>query len=183
MTDLHLTPDLTIALGEVQPAPHALTLIQGGVSLGQVLSLKDAVSQQEVDLLMPLVAKQGEPGVWDAGDVLLLKQMTLTSVAGVLTVPLNRANTFLVPMHESITSVVFQDPPFPGVSARVQLYFDQPVSGGFTLSGWPSNVFPAEQIPPVLNSASKMRTNLVLDTFDGAASVQLNLVASYGPIP
>jgi hypothetical protein len=184
VSELVLQPALTVHLGEVQPGTSATLDLtqQTGVALGQILTLKDVASDQTMDLLLPLVATPGEPGTWSAGEVFLLKQMTLVPVAGVLTIPFDAANTFRVALTADITSIAFSGAPVAGVSVRVQLYFDQPQGGGFTVSGWPSHVYPAEQTTPVVDPGSKMRTSLVLDTFDGAVSVQLNLVASYGPI-
>lgn len=139
-------------------------------------------SELEVTLLNDATVIEGPPGTWSAGEAFVLRKMSVPIVAGQVEIDMSDANTFFILLTENITSISFTNLPVPDKSIRVQVYLQQDLVGGRTVTGWPAGTYPADNIAPEIGAGPRERTGLTLDTFDGGASVQLNLVGTYGPI-
>ncbi len=162
--------------------------VDHGVVTNEVLvDATTAVVQATIDTITvegPVgpIGPQGPIGEWQVNTAFKLKKILVPIVAGAVTLNLSAANTFLILLNQSITSISFSNLPPVDQSVRIQLYVQQDGVGGHTMSGWPAGVLPADSIAPEIDLDPNMRSGLTLDTFDGGASVQLNFVGTYGPI-
>lgn len=79
----------------------------------------------------------------------------IAPVAGVLTIDLSIATSFLVDMTGNVTSIVFENAPPDDKAQGVFLYFRQDATGGRTVdaSAWPTGRRAPAGIPPALSAA------------------------------
>lgn len=139
----------------------------------------------DTDVTVSAIVVEGPPGpegTWRVDRAFELRKLSLPIVAGKITIDCNNANTVFVFLNEDVTEIRFINPPVAGVSLRMQLYFQQDQLGGKNVYGWPASVYPADGIMPVISQVANIRSNLVIDTFDGGVSWQLCLISYHGPI-
>ncbi|MFO1151016.1 MAG: hypothetical protein U1E62_21790 [Alsobacter sp.] len=95
------------------------------------------VSAEVVEIVEP--GPQGPQG--RSPNRSLYDSASISSVGGVLHIDFAAGQSFLVDLHEHVTSVVFDNLPSPGKSQGVELYLQQDEVGGWTVA-WPEARWP-----------------------------------------
>lgn len=104
----------------------------------------------------------------------------ISPVAGVLTIDLSIATTFLVNLTENVTSIVFTNAPAADEAQGVFLFFQQDGTGGRTIAStaWPSGrVGPAGAAPILSTTANALDVVVVNAAFAAFGLVAVTLVA------
>ena len=118
----------------------------------------------------------GPRGYWAVDRAFKLREITLPILDGRISLDLAEANTFFVLLTEDVTEIDYINLPEPGVTIRVQLYIQQDEVGGRVVTGWPLSTQTAAGLGLLLSPEPGALDSIVLDTFDGGETVQLNLV-------
>lgn len=169
--------------GEVTVTILPYTATASVTLTAQELTLKGLTGETSVAVSAIVIeGPPGPEGVWGVDRAFELRQLSLPIDAGKVVIDCDDANTVFVYLDEDVTEIEFTNLPPAGVSLRMQLYFQQDGVGARNVAGWPSSVYPADDIPPPISPVPNMRSSLVIDTFDGGVSWQLCLVAYHGPI-
>lgn len=125
----------------------------------------------------------GPRGTWAVDRSFQLRQLPLSIHNGRIEIDFSEANTYYILMTENITEVVYSALPPPEVSVRVQLYLEQDATGGRYITGWPPGSQTPGGIIPILSQDPGALDSIVIDTFDGGATSQINIVGQkYSPL-
>lgn len=117
----------------------------------------------------------GKPSALGPAQAVHFASRTISPTAGALIFDFERANTFIVDLIGNVTSVAFMNVPKAGATIRSTIYFRQDATGGRTVSGWPAAVKWVSGAPTFTATAGAVDC-VVIDTFDGGATVFGNLV-------
>jgi hypothetical protein len=140
-----------------------LTLVSGDTLLVE----NDALSELVIE-----GGGQGLPGASPNRSV--YDELVVVPVAGVLTLDLEAAGTFIVTLAANITQVILTGLPPPGRSVLSKLHLIQGVGGNKTISGWPAGTRFPSGITPALSTVAGYLDTIAIEA--GGAGVLVTTV-------
>lgn len=117
----------------------------------------------------------GATGSWDTSAPIRGHTVSVSPVAGAVSIDLAQGNTFTVNLTADVTSVSFVNWPAAPLNQRVTVYLVQDATGGRSVAGWPAAV-KWSGAPISVTSAAGARDCVVFDSLDGGTMIFGNIV-------